>query len=142
MLDGLEPGTLDEIRHAAEHVPGVTVVEARARWIGHKLHTDVVIATDEALSLGEAKDLVAALKRELHAHMPALAQASVQFAATDEGDTAQSGHGHGHGHAHDHLHDHEHGHGHGHHHGPGGHAHAPATGRHVQAARPSVRRQT
>jgi Cation efflux family/PDZ domain len=33
MLDGVEPGVIDEIHHAAEHIPGITVVEAKARWI-------------------------------------------------------------------------------------------------------------
>ena len=55
MLDGIEPGVLDEIRHAAEHVPGVSeVVDAKARWIGHKLHADVAIATDPHLPVVSA----------------------------------------------------------------------------------------
>lgn len=42
MLDGVEPKVIEEIRHAAEHVPGVKrIIDTRARWIGHRLHTDV-----------------------------------------------------------------------------------------------------
>ncbi|TIP55654.1 MAG: cation transporter, partial [Mesorhizobium sp.] len=44
MLDGVEPGLVDEVHHAAAHVAGVDrVVDAKARWLGHKLHVDVEI---------------------------------------------------------------------------------------------------
>ena len=33
-----------EIHHAAEHIPGIKVVDAKARWIGHRLHADVAIS--------------------------------------------------------------------------------------------------
>ncbi|TIU15145.1 MAG: cobalt-zinc-cadmium resistance protein, partial [Mesorhizobium sp.] len=36
MLDGIEPDVIGEIHHAAAHVPGACIVEAKARWIGHK----------------------------------------------------------------------------------------------------------
>ncbi|CDX40822.1 conserved membrane hypothetical protein [Mesorhizobium sp. SOD10] len=45
MLDGVEPGLVGEIHHAAEHVAGIEkVTDARARWLGHKLHVEVEIA--------------------------------------------------------------------------------------------------
>ena len=80
MLDGVEPGTIEEIRHAAEHVPGIKqVVEAKARWLGHELHADVVIGVDEALPLAQANAIAAALQAELLGHMPALRVANVRF---------------------------------------------------------------
>lgn len=49
-LDGLEPGTLDTIDHAAEHIEGIVrVTDAKARWIGHKLHADVAIEVGHGL---------------------------------------------------------------------------------------------
>jgi len=37
MLDGVEPGIVDEIHHAAEHVHGIERVQSvQARWIGHR----------------------------------------------------------------------------------------------------------
>jgi cation diffusion facilitator family transporter len=87
-LDGVEPGITAEIRHAAEHVPGIArVTDARARWIGHSLHADVAIAVADELSLAAATGLAAALKQELFEHIPALRTASVVFAApaVDEG---------------------------------------------------------
>ena len=81
MLDGVEPGVVEEIYHAAEHVPGVIqVVEARARWLGHELHADVTIAVDDSLLLSQANTIAAALQAVLLGHMPALRVANVRFA--------------------------------------------------------------
>jgi divalent metal cation (Fe/Co/Zn/Cd) transporter len=42
MLDGVDPHVIDEIRHAAAHVPQVKeVTDIRARWLGHRLHAEV-----------------------------------------------------------------------------------------------------
>lgn len=80
MLDGVEPGVMDEIQHAAVHVPGAHIVEAKARWIGHKLHADVAIDVDESLPLSAANKIASDLEDELFEHMPALAAANIRFA--------------------------------------------------------------
>ncbi len=80
MLDGVEPGLLDEIGHAAAHVPGVAVQEARARWLGHRLQVELVLTADEGMLLAEANTLAARVEEELHHHLPALAAASIRFA--------------------------------------------------------------
>lgn len=99
MLDGVEPGILDEIRHSAEHVPGVDqVVEAKARWLGHKLHADVSIAVDDRMTVAEANAVSAKLERELFAHIPALAAANVRLAAMAVDPVSAVGHD-GHNHA-------------------------------------------
>src|SRR5215211_5883750 len=65
MLDGVEPGLVGEIRHAAEHVPGVRRVnDIKARWLGHRLHADVTISVDENATLAEAKQIASAFKSE------------------------------------------------------------------------------
>lgn len=79
-LDGVDPSVTAEIRHAAEHVPGiVSVTDARARWIGHELHTDVAIEVDDKISLPAAMAIARNLKAELLAHTPALKTANVTF---------------------------------------------------------------
>ncbi|MBW9054895.1 cation diffusion facilitator family transporter [Rhizobium mesosinicum] len=94
-LDGVEPGVTDEIRHAAEHVPGIeSVVDVKARWLGHKLHADVVIAVDPAKTLAEANVIAAALRRELGAHLPSLGNATIQFDDRDAAPTAPADHHH------------------------------------------------
>ncbi|CDX21818.1 putative transmembrane efflux protein [Mesorhizobium sp. ORS 3324] len=81
MLDGVEPGLIGEVHHAAEHVAGVEkVVEAKARWLGHKLHVDVAIVVNDGLLLAAANNIAASLKAELFAHIPALDVATVRFA--------------------------------------------------------------
>ena len=82
-LDGVDPRVTAEIRHAAQHVPGVhRVTRARARWMGHQLHADVEIAADDELPLSAARELATALKHELTEHLPALKSATISFAAT------------------------------------------------------------
>lgn len=100
MLDGIEPGVMDEIRHAAEHVLGARIVDAKARWIGHRLHADIAIAADESLPLSDANKIAAALKDELSQHMPALAEANVRF-STERG---ENDHPHEHTQDHGHMH--------------------------------------
>ncbi|CDX61846.1 putative transmembrane efflux protein [Mesorhizobium plurifarium] len=81
MLDGVEPGLVGEIHHAADHVAGIErVVDAKARWLGHKLHVDVEIAVNDGLLLAAANNIAASLKAELFAHIPALDVATVRFA--------------------------------------------------------------
>lgn len=80
MLDGVEPQLIDEIEHAAAHVPGIKkITEIKARWFGHKLHIDAVISVDEGLLLTEAQIIAALLKHELFEHLPALSAAHVRF---------------------------------------------------------------
>jgi cation diffusion facilitator family transporter len=82
-LDGVSPAVLDEIRHAAEHVPGIgRLVEVKARWLGHKLNADLTIAIDDGLTVAEASRVANALKEELHEHLPPLGMATVQFEVT------------------------------------------------------------
>ncbi|MER9920882.1 MULTISPECIES: cation diffusion facilitator family transporter [unclassified Mesorhizobium] len=96
MLDGIEPGVMDEIQHAVAHVRGAHIVDAKARWIGHKLHVDIAIAAVETLLLSEANKITSALEDELFEHMPALAAANIRFSTEHE----EHGHPHRHEHAH------------------------------------------
>jgi cation diffusion facilitator family transporter len=84
MLDGVEPGIIDEIEHAAAHVNGVEkIAEAKARWLGHKLHVDVAVVIDESVLLAEANVITTELEEELFAHIPALAVATVRIVAAE-----------------------------------------------------------
>ncbi len=105
MLDGVEPGVIDEIHRAAEHVPGIKAVDAKARWIGHKLHADVAIRIDEKMPLSAANKIAASFESELFEHMPALAAANIRF-SNDDAD-----HGHPHPHSNDRGHKAHHNHG-------------------------------
>lgn len=79
-LDGIEPGVADEVRHAAEHVPGIAkITDVKARWLGHKLHADVTIAVENDKTVAEANGIALALREELHAHLAPLGSATIQF---------------------------------------------------------------
>ncbi len=98
-LDGVEPNVTAEIRHAAEHVPGIErVVDAKARWMGHQLHADVEIDVNDQLTLAAANGIASALRRELHKHLPALQTANITFEPSDgcSADLASAGFTHGH----------------------------------------------
>ena len=94
-LDGIKPGVVEEIRHAAEHDSGiVSVVDVKARWVGHKLHADLTITIDDTLTVADANRITAALKDELRAHLPPLGAATVQFDTTGAIHTEGGTHGH------------------------------------------------
>lgn len=78
VLDGVDAEIPQELRHAAEHVPGVLAVEAvRARWLGHRLAADVDVALDGSATLMQADRVAAAIREELLGHVPALATVRV-----------------------------------------------------------------
>ena len=84
MLDGVEPGITDEIRHAAEHVPGIRqVIDVRARWLGHRLNAELDVALDGTTTLIAADTLTTQFERELFQHMPALSAARIRVRPLD-----------------------------------------------------------
>ena len=102
MLDGVDPAMVSEIRHSAEHVSGIKkVLDVKARWLGHKLHSDVAILVDEKLSVTDADQLGARLKQEMLAHIPALSVVHVRCHGSElvETETHSSAHEGGHHHA-------------------------------------------
>lgn len=79
MLDGVEAGLIEEIRHAAEHVTTVRrVLDVRARWLGHRLTTELDVAIDGGATVREAEAISSAIERQLLAHIPALSVAHVR----------------------------------------------------------------
>lgn len=70
LIDGIEPEILGAIEHAPAHIPGVREVhQVRARWVGHKVHTDLHITVDPALSVREAHAITEAVEQTLREHV-------------------------------------------------------------------------
>src|SRR6266511_2804650 len=91
MLDGVEPGITNQIRHAAEHVPGIlNVLDVRARWLGHRLTTELDVAVDPNATLREADQITVQFERELFHHMPALAAARIRARPFDSAGMGES----------------------------------------------------
>lgn len=84
MLDGVEPRMIDEIRHAAEHLPGIrTVLDVRARWLGHRLVAEIDIAVAGDTTVSQADAVAAAFEHELMGHLPALKSARIRVRPSD-----------------------------------------------------------
>ena len=83
-LDGIEPETTAEIRHAAEHIPGIKqVLDVRARWLGHRLNAELDVALDGAMSLDQADAIAMQFEHELTDHLPALSSARIRVRPYD-----------------------------------------------------------
>ena len=84
MLDGVEPSITAEIQHAAEHIPGIRqVLDVRARWLGHRLTTELDVALDSTATLREADIITSQFERQLFQHMPALSAARIRVRSYD-----------------------------------------------------------
>lgn len=84
MLDGIDPGALDEIRHAAHHIPGIQeVTDVRARWIGHRLHAEVNITVAPTLTVAEGHAVAMELHHQLLHHLRFLAGATIHVDPED-----------------------------------------------------------
>lgn len=78
MLDGLDSGVIDEVRHATGHVAGVLEVnEVRARWIGHRLAVDANIAVDPQLTVAQGHEIAAEVGHTLRHHLPTISWATI-----------------------------------------------------------------
>ncbi len=86
MLDGVDPVTLDEIAHAARHVPSVEEVsDLRARWIGHRLHAEVSVTVPRGLSVVEGHAVAKEVRHQLLHHVRHLTGVTVHVDPSGEG---------------------------------------------------------
>ena len=80
MLDGIEPRILAEVEHAPLHVQGVQDVhQARARWLGHKVHADLHITVDRRLNVADAHAIAEQVHRALAERVPAFGGAVIHI---------------------------------------------------------------
>ena len=109
MLDGVEPEVIEDLRHAATHVPGAGIDNVRARWVGHRLHAEAELRVAGATAVEDAAAIAARVREAAKDHLPALESLSLSL---PPGPLCEP---------HDAHHDHDHGdHGD---HGDGGHSH-------------------
>jgi len=79
LIEGIEPEILAAIEHAPSHVTGVRAVgEVRARWLGHRVYSDVMIEVDPQLSVAEADVLAQQVEKSLRQHVRLLGTAVVR----------------------------------------------------------------
>jgi cation diffusion facilitator family transporter len=88
MLDGVEPGLVEEIRGiVSSHDTGIgRDFDIRARWIGHRLSAELDIGLPSGANLLEADGVVRRLKDVLYHHIPALSDVRVFVRPLDGSD--------------------------------------------------------
>jgi cation diffusion facilitator family transporter len=85
LLDGVEPGTVEEIRDVAHHVPGVEeVAEVRARWSGHRLRAEINVAVAPNLTVAEGHEVAREVNHKLMHHLDYLETAVVHVDPAQE----------------------------------------------------------
>jgi cation diffusion facilitator family transporter len=78
VLDGVEPSYVEEIRHAAQHVPQVhAVTDVRARWLGHRLHAELNITVASDLTVAQGHDIANEVRHQLLHHLAYLSLAVI-----------------------------------------------------------------
>ena len=78
MIERIEPEILAEVEHAPMHVPGVkSVHQARARWVGHRVFTDLHIAVDPDTSVKDSHAIVESVEQALKDHVPSFGEALI-----------------------------------------------------------------
>ena len=109
MLDGIEPEVVGAIRDCACRVQGVEQVhEVRARWVGHRVWTEVNVSVDGDLTVREGHDIALEVQHQLGHDVPHLGTVVVHVDPTTH--PGEEHHVHAHHHHGDHDHgDHDHG---------------------------------
>ena len=80
LIDGVDPEVIDEIRHAANHVPGVhDIAEVRVRWIGHRLLAEVNIAVASDLTVDKGHEIAKEVRHQLLHHLRYLSNATIHI---------------------------------------------------------------
>lgn len=69
LLEGVDPDIIDEMERTASRVPGVEeVTRVRARWLGHRLQTEIHITVDAQLTVEQGHTIAGEVRhRLLHA---------------------------------------------------------------------------
>jgi cation diffusion facilitator family transporter len=84
MLDGVDPEVINEIRHAVNHIVGVSEIsEVRLRWLGHRLHAELNIAVSAELSVEKGHEIAKEVQHRLLHQLRYLSDATVHVDPSD-----------------------------------------------------------
>ena len=79
LLDGVDPGLVDQAHDTLAAVPGVhSVSELRLRWLGHRLRAEVIVGVDRDLHVQAGHDIAMAASVALRSALPQLEQVGVR----------------------------------------------------------------
>jgi cation diffusion facilitator family transporter len=78
LIDGVDPGVVDEVRDAADRAAGVEeVAGVKVRWLGHRLHAEIDVIVDPDLTVEEGHDIAKEVGHQLLHSLPYLSDATV-----------------------------------------------------------------
>lgn len=84
MLDGVEPGIVDEIHQIVSKVENVRdVTEIRVRWLRHRIHAEVNIAVDPLFSVEEGHSIAVEIRQKMIHDLSYLSNAVVHVDPLD-----------------------------------------------------------
>ena len=90
LLDGVEPGVVDEVREVAAGTPAVDdVSEVRVRWLGHRMLAEVNIAVSSGITVEEGHHIAQEVHHRLLHHLRYLSNATIHV---DPRETSGEGH--------------------------------------------------
>jgi divalent metal cation (Fe/Co/Zn/Cd) transporter len=79
MMDSVDPEVVEGIEHVAEEVPQVEAIGAvRARWVGHRVHGELIVRVPPDLSVAEAARVKERLYEATKCTLPKLERLSVE----------------------------------------------------------------
>ena len=80
LMDATEPDIVHRIEHTASHVEGVEQVHnVRARWVGHRLRTEIHVEVDCDLTVTQSHAIAEQVRHALFHELPALSNAIVHL---------------------------------------------------------------
>ena len=80
LMDATDPEIVHQIEHTTLHVVGVqSVHDVRARWIGHRLHSEAHIEVDCDLTLAQSHKIAEEVRHALFHALPTLSDAIVHL---------------------------------------------------------------
>ena len=78
LLDGVEPGAIDEVREVVASTQGVEeVTEVRIRWLGHTMLAEVNLSVGPELSVAQGHEIAQEAHHQLMHHLQYLSNATV-----------------------------------------------------------------
>jgi divalent metal cation (Fe/Co/Zn/Cd) transporter len=80
MMDVIEPEIVEDIARAASQTVGVSKVEfVRARWIGHRIHSEVGVQMSGGESVAESYEVSERIRETAQRMVPKLERLTVEM---------------------------------------------------------------
>lgn len=78
LMDAIEPEYMEQAEGVVQRSEGIEeFCRLRMRWIGHRMHAEVVIAVDPELTTAEGHQIAEAVRHELFHEIPQLSEVVV-----------------------------------------------------------------